>query len=188
MKKFIKTISVLICSSILLCGCYGNSVSYSEYSDLEATLEDCENERDYFKEELDIKEKSINNILSYLKTIENNKLIPTYNFDNVWSVGDYFNFSFFYDKELECLSYNIESKDGSSILFIDEETTELQNLFIAFFRSDGSFESYNAFCSGESLIDVPDYNYSYEVILIATINNVPYRATYKFSCKDIKNE
>lgn len=185
MKNIIKILS-LICIFLLLCGCISDT-DYSEYEDLESDYENCQEELYSLSEELEYKEKDINYLLNYVKKLEKDNAVPTYQFNDTWSVDDYFNFSFYYDKKYNLLNYNFKTQEGEKIFLFDfDNTHKINNLTVGVYRSDGYFESFNARYDGDSLFEVPDYNYSYEILLIATVNNKIYRATYKISAKEIK--
>ena len=180
MKKFIIPFIFMLCICISLCSCYSSDDEYNEF----------ESKYEETSEELDsLKEDSLNRLhhtMDYIKEIETQNNIPNYAFGDTWSVEDFFNFSLYYDSESEAICYNLKTKDGYPIRFIWDETTEIQDLFIAVYRSDGSFETVEGFGDEDTLIYIPEYNYSYEILLFATVNNKVYRANYNFSIEDTK--
>jgi len=185
MKKVL-FFTVILFLMISFSGC-ANNHSEAKYEDLERMYEELSDEYTALDEELEYEEKGIELLFRHLKTLESNKKIPIYKFKDMWSVGDSFDLSFYYDKKDSVLCYKITDKEGTPITFIYEDTVQLQNLFIGVLRSDGCFESYNTYWDGETLFYLPDYNYSYEITLIADVNGTPHYATYKMSCEDIKN-
>ena len=186
MKKQLLLISILILFSILLCGCMEGTVSTEEYEDLQYQYEECEGERDSYEEELIYKNESIKLLFDYAKSTINTKSTPKYDFKKIWSVGDYFDFQFTYDKEFDRVTYSIKNKEGENIRWIDNDTEEIQDICFGVYRSDGTFQSYNTDWDGERLFYKSDYNYSYEILVVATVNNKTHIAVYNFTNNDIK--
>lgn len=185
MKIAIKTL-FLIFIFLFICGCTSEN-DLSEYEDLMSDYEYCLEEKESIEEELEYKIEDINYLSNYIKKLETNNPPQVYNFKDTWSVKDFFNFSLYYDKEYNSLNYNLKTKDNKEIfLFSFENNTTLQNLTVTIYRSDGTFNTVNAKYDGDYLFEVPDYNYSYEIMLFATVNNNIYRATYKLSAEEIK--
>ena len=180
MKKITTPIIFLICICILLCGCDGG------YEDLEVELDACQDEINYLEDELFQLESCLSIVLNYVKSPKTTENVETLGFNEVWALKDYFDFSFYYDKEIESLCYNIKDKSGAPIRLIYEDTPQIQELLIAVYSSDGELETYYGIGDSERLFFIPEYNYSYEVLLFAIVNNNIYRANYNFSIEDIK--
>ena len=186
MRKVVLILSFLLCVSIFLCGCADNVIDYEDYKELEADCEEYENEINSLEEHLDSRKENIKVLLNYIKTIEDIGTVETYSINDVWSVEDYFDFMLTYDKECKALCYDIKSKEGKPIAWIDEYCLEVQKLFVSIYRSDGYFESYDIYGDGDITFLTPDYNYSYELVLFAYVNDNLYRANFNISCEDIE--
>ena len=180
MKRVVAPIIFLICICVLLCGCDNG------YEDLEVELDSCKDEINYLEDELLQAESCLGVVLNYIKKPNTTEAVENLDFNQTWSLKDYFDFSFYYDKELKSLCYNIEDKNGVPIRLIFEDTPQIQELLIAVYSSNGELETYYGIGDSETLFFVPEYDYTYDVLLFATVDDNIYRANYNFSVDDIK--
>lgn len=174
MKRIITPIICLISICIILCGCN------NEYENLNIELDECHDEINYLEDKILETKSSLNIVLDYVKNPKTTDGIETLSFNETWGLKDYFDFSFCYDDESKSVFFTIKDKSGNPIRLIWEDTPQIQELLIAIYSSDGELETYYGTGYSEMLFLVPEYNYSYEILLFATVNNDIYRANYNF--------